>query len=343
MANELTTLSTLAVEIDALNEQANIFANQAVIYAAKSGQKLLLAKAQCNHGEFKSWLDENCKLSYSTAKRYMQLATTRPELLNDSNGATSRLMPSISQMIELLSADEKVNKVVTAKIESGEDVTIKEIQRLKKEAADLLAEKESTQKDLMFTKSMLEAESTKYQAASRQRDELRDNQQQIIDAKLSEERAKLVLENHQAIAEAKREHDNTKSEIERLKREQTKAISDGIGKKMLELDNEIRSKEQSVLTLENRTNELLETKRSLDKEVGLIQVHKQAFEAASKELHAFTISFAEAHDTREIPAECFNDWQSLHYGISKLKKQMGQWFDDKAPKDTEALIGELVD
>jgi len=341
MANELTTLLTLAVEIDALNEQANIFANQAVIYAAKSGQKLLLAKAQCNHGQFKSWLDENCKLPYSTANKYMKLATARPELLT-SNVPLTVLLPSITQMMELMTADESVNEVVTAKIESGEDVTIKEIQRLKKEAADLLAEKESTQKDLMFTKSMLEAESTKYQAASRQRDELRDNQQQIIDAKLSEERAKLVLENHQAIAEAKREHDNTKSEIERLKREQAKAISDGIGKKMLELDNEIRSKEQSVLTLENRTNELLETKRSLDKEVGLIQVHKQAFEAASKELHAFTTSFAEAHDTREIPAECFNDWQSLYYGISKLKKQMGQWFDDKAPRDAEALIGELV-
>ena len=44
---------------------------------------------------------------------------SKPELLNDSNVATSRLMPSISQMIELLSADEKVNEAV-AKIESGE-------------------------------------------------------------------------------------------------------------------------------------------------------------------------------------------------------------------------------
>lgn len=339
MVNELTTLSTLAVEINLLNEQVEHHKNQAVIYAARTGEKLLLAKAQCKHGEFGNWLKENCTVSPSYANSFMKLSTDMPQLLNSHSSVNIGL----KQAIALLNAPEEIREEVTAKIESGEDVTIKEIQRLKKEAADLLAEKESTQKDLMFTKSMLEAESTKYQAASRQRDELRDNQQQIIDAKLSEERAKLVLENHQAIAEAKREHDNTKSEIERLKREQTKAISDGIGKKMLELDNEIRSKEQSVLTLENRTNELLETKRSLDKEVGLIQVHKQAFEAASKELHAFTTSFAEAFDTREIPAECFNDWQSLHYGISKLKKQMGQWFDDKAPKDTEALIGELVD
>jgi hypothetical protein len=143
--NELTTLSTLAVEIDALNEQANIYANQAVIYAAKSGQKLLLAKAQCVHGQFKTWMDENCKLSYTTAKKYMQLVTSRPDLLN-SNRPLTGVLPSISQMIELLSADEEVNEVVTAKIEAGEDVTIKEIQRLKKEAADLAKSKQTAEK-----------------------------------------------------------------------------------------------------------------------------------------------------------------------------------------------------
>ena len=120
MSNDthLTNLQTLAVEIDALNEQANIFANQAVIYAAKSGQKLLLAKAQCNHGEFKSWLDENCNLSYSTASKYMRLATARPELLN-SNVPLTALLPSVTQMMELMTADESVNEVVTAKIENG--------------------------------------------------------------------------------------------------------------------------------------------------------------------------------------------------------------------------------
>ena len=38
----------------------------------------------------------------------------------------------LSQAIELLSAPEEIREEVTAKIEAGEDVTIKEIQRLKK-------------------------------------------------------------------------------------------------------------------------------------------------------------------------------------------------------------------
>jgi hypothetical protein len=356
--NELTSLSTLTVEIDALNEQANIYANQALVYAAKCGQKLLLAKAQCNHGQFKSWLDENCKTSYTVAKKYMRLAADMPQLL-DSKGAASPLL-GLSQAIELLSATEEVKTEVTTRIEAGEDVTIKEIQRLKKEAVDLLAEKQVVQNYLISKTQQAEELQRKVnfqaltvESVEKQNTELRNRDQSLIDAKVSEEKVKLLLENSAAMQAKQKEIDDAKdalsalnelkiAEINKLKNEQDKAITDGIGKKMLELDSEIRSKEQSIYVLEKRTVELLATYSSLDKEVGLIQVHKQILESAKTELQAFTISFAEAFDTAEIPTECFGDWQSIHYAIKKISKQLDEFIGDNSPIESSALIGELV-
>ncbi len=59
----------------------------------------------------------------------MRLAKECPQFLN-SNLASTPILPSVTQMIELLSAPEEVKTEVMAKIEAGEDVTVKEIQRL---------------------------------------------------------------------------------------------------------------------------------------------------------------------------------------------------------------------
>ena len=132
--NELTTLSTLAVEINLLNEQVEHHKNQAVIYAARTGEKLLLAKAQCKHGEFGVWLKENCTVSQNYANKFMRLSTEMPQLLNCDSSNNLNL----TQAIALLDTNDEIREEVTAKIEAGEDVTIKEIQRLKAENKAIL-------------------------------------------------------------------------------------------------------------------------------------------------------------------------------------------------------------
>ena len=180
MSNELTTLSTLAVEIDALNEQANIYANQALVYAAKCGQKLLLAKAQCNHGQFKSWLDENCRTSYTNAKNYMQLASKMPELLK---GQTSDLL-KLSQAISLLNAPEEVKTEVLERIENGDDVSTREIQRLKKEATEAQAKLDQANKRQMELVQKVDAKQEEIATLKNKNWKLENQQQQIIEAKL---------------------------------------------------------------------------------------------------------------------------------------------------------------
>lgn len=337
MSNELTALLTLAVEIDALNEQANIYANQAVIYAAKSGQKLLLAKAQCNHGQFKSWLDENCKLSYSTAKNYMRLATNHPELLNDSKGHTSVLL-GLRQAIELLNAPEEVKTEVTAKIEAGEDVTVKEIQRLKKEAADNKALLDEKQKRLDW----LEMDS---KAVKKQNDQLRNDLAFKVEAKanekLEQERAGLILENQQAIAEAKREAENAKGEIERLKKDQAQAIKDGVQIELSRIENEIHKKEIALKGLSERVDVLQQTKNSLDEEVGALQTHKNAIEKVKDNLSFLTVNFTNAFDTACIPVDVMPEWESVFYALTKLQKQMAGFLAENRD-NVRAIEGELV-
>jgi hypothetical protein len=347
--NELTTLSTLAVEIDALNEQANIYANQAVIYAAKSGQKLLLAKAQCNHGEFKTWLNENCKLSYTTAKKYMQLVAARPDLL-DSNRPLTGVLPSITQMIELLSADESVNEVVTAKIEAGEDVTIKEIQRLKKEAADLKIEQQSILLNLAGANDKIKEKQKRInwleidrKGVIEQNDELRNRDQAVIDAKVAEAKAQLILENQQAIADAKRERDNAQSKIERLKKERDVKIKNGIEKGLQDLDVEIRQKQSAIDYQKSEIEKLSQIKREIDVEVGALAIHKKAIERIKDNLSFLGVSFSDAFETNVIPSEVSGEWDAIFYAVSKLKKKMAEWRDSTAPLESAAIIGELVD
>ncbi len=67
------------------------------------------------------------------AIRYMKIARTFPELLN-SSGATSHL--KLSQAIELLNAPDEVQEEVIKRVESGEQITVKEIQELKRQARE---------------------------------------------------------------------------------------------------------------------------------------------------------------------------------------------------------------
>lgn len=136
------SLKDLAVEINLLNEQVEHSKSQALIFAARTGEKLLMAKAQCKHGEFGAWLSDNCTVSQSYANSFMKIAVEMPHLLI-SNSQTSVNL-SLNQTIELLSATNEVKNEVTAKLEAGENVTVNKIKQIKKqskkvESADLVA------------------------------------------------------------------------------------------------------------------------------------------------------------------------------------------------------------
>lgn len=343
MSNELTPLSTLAVEIDALNEQANIYANQALIYAAKSGQKLLLAKAQCNHGEFKSWLDENCKIPYSTAQKYMRLATARQDLVN-SNSPSTAILPSITQMIELLSAPEEVKTEVTAKIEAGEDVTVKEIQRLKKEAAEAKEKLEQSNKRQMELAQRLDEKQGEIAKLMDKNWKAENQQQQIIEAKLGEERAKLILENSNALQQVERERDNAQAELERLKKEQAKAIKDGVFSEIQKCKTEIDQLEYRRESLQKQTADLSKARDLLEKENGIVKQHLESISTIGEAIQDIKCALYLAEERGAIPVELINEWSALNYALSGVSKEFVTFCNRESHViNSDILINNLSD
>lgn len=91
-------------------------------------QEKLEAKAGVAHGEWLPWLEKNCRVSQPQASRYMSVAKNYPELSNP-NYSPGNNMPGIKQAIALLTADEETKAIVQEKLEAGETVTVKEIER----------------------------------------------------------------------------------------------------------------------------------------------------------------------------------------------------------------------
>jgi hypothetical protein len=73
-------LAQHAAAIAEHHRQARMHAAQAVEHARLAGEALLAAKAALPHGQWESWLLENCELSVRTAQAYMRLSSRLKEL-----------------------------------------------------------------------------------------------------------------------------------------------------------------------------------------------------------------------------------------------------------------------
>ncbi|MFG1433380.1 DUF3102 domain-containing protein [Xanthobacter sp. V2C-8] len=65
---------TLPEAINAAHDAAKGAGKTMLLKAKETGDLLLQAKAECAHGAFKAWVEENCAFSYRTAARYIQVA-----------------------------------------------------------------------------------------------------------------------------------------------------------------------------------------------------------------------------------------------------------------------------
>jgi len=116
--NELVTLKSLALEINNYHRSALHHSEQAVVYAAHCGQKLLEAKAACQHGEWLQWLKVNCAVRKAQANKYMRLAREMPELI-DSKKQSSVFLPGIDAAIALLSAPDEIKEEFKEAVAEG--------------------------------------------------------------------------------------------------------------------------------------------------------------------------------------------------------------------------------
>ena len=73
-------LDKLAAQINDLHRQAESAMRTGLEHALEAGRLLLEAKAQCTHGEWGAWIDDNCEFSDRTARAYMRIARLLPKL-----------------------------------------------------------------------------------------------------------------------------------------------------------------------------------------------------------------------------------------------------------------------
>ncbi len=291
----LTALTTLAVKINALNEQANYHANQALVFAAKCGEKLLFAKAECNHGEFKAWLENNCSVSYSHAKNFMRIAKEMPELLNPKG--QSIVFLNVTQAIELLNAPEEIKADVIERVENGEDVTVKEIQRLKREALELAEKHKAVQTELNTVK-------TQYDFSKQRVEHLNSTIELKVNEIVAKKSADLIMQNQQQFQELTVKLENAKADLEQTKKEHEKDVKNRVSHELKKFDNEVDAKQSKIAFLER-------VKSELDSEVGNLVIHKEAIKNAKEYLSFLSGAFGDAFETGTIPPETCIEWQKL--------------------------------
>jgi Protein of unknown function (DUF3102) len=96
---EINWLSDLARRIDAEHAEVGQALRSALGHAIAAGELLIAAKRQVKHGEWRPWIEANCKVPARTARHYMALARRRRRLC-DQNG---NLLPiSVHDAVEAI-------------------------------------------------------------------------------------------------------------------------------------------------------------------------------------------------------------------------------------------------
>jgi chromosome segregation ATPase len=356
MSNELA-VQERAVRIARVKmrgEQLATMEAQYVLVAAKTGEDLLWLKANCEHGEFKiEFAKEFPELNYPRATQWMKIAKEFPELLDDSKVAPVQLL-EYTKIIELLNAPEEIKDAVIERVENGEDVSKREIQRLKKEADDLAKAKQTAEKELFNANEQLKEATAKVNfqkltvdAINQQNDDLRNTITAQITAgvaeKLAVEREAMMQKNIDAIHAAEEKAKQAQSDLEKLKKEQAQAIKDGVKTELSKLDSEIRGKESVISMYQKDIEKLNKTKSELDLEVGALVTHNESIKTFKDYLLVLLGEFNNASDTHTIPIETLNDWKSIESALFDITNKVSAWLKNNSPSVNQGAIeGELV-
>lgn len=74
LGGSLTHLPFVAGIINEAHRQVQFHGRSMLMEAKAAGEALLFAKGLVKHGEFKAWVEANCRCSYETARQYLRVA-----------------------------------------------------------------------------------------------------------------------------------------------------------------------------------------------------------------------------------------------------------------------------
>lgn len=244
--------SQWAAEINLLHEAAEQHASQAVVYAARCGEKLIQAKASLGHGEWLPWLEASCRVKERQARKYMKLAREMPELLDPNRHSSADLL-GINHAIALLTADEEVKTEIQSRLDAGESVTVREIEQLKRE----LKQVEATRNQLVQKVDQIEERNRALDlnlAAASEREqrsyrELRETQQRIDE--LAESKANQAIESVRGdLKSAQDQVESLKQSLRQAEEERKTAIQRGVNYGLAQRQEELNRIEHDIQAAE---------------------------------------------------------------------------------------------
>ncbi len=205
------------------------------------------------------------------------------------------------------------------------------------------------QVELLETES-LRAENEKLQnellKAQQAADDLRNQQAQIIEAKvsaaISTERADLVVENSSAIQSLEKQLSDAQDKIAQQKKELEKSIKDSVARELGKMETEINQTRYRIEMYERDLNDLKKVKLELDAEVGALAVHTEAIKEIQSNLSSLALHFSDAFDTNTMPPKTTNDWQKIKGALQKLMIELDDFVNQHSAIDGAVLVGELV-
>jgi len=131
------------------------------------GQDLILIKAELGHGNFEKWIKINFEMKRMTAHNIMQVAERF-----GSNIQLLYISPTILYELAAPSTPDSVIEEVTAKVEAGETVSVKEVKELKRQAKETEEENKRIHQELSVNKQMVNFLKKDIEEFNQERDQL---------------------------------------------------------------------------------------------------------------------------------------------------------------------------
>jgi hypothetical protein len=131
------------------------------------GQDLILIKAELGHGNFEKWIKINFEMKRMTAHNIMQVAERF-----GSNIQLLYISPTILYELAAPSTPDSVIEEVTAKVEAGEKVSVKEVQALKRQIKEEQELKDKIHHELSVNKQMVNYLKKDIEEFNQERDQL---------------------------------------------------------------------------------------------------------------------------------------------------------------------------
>lgn len=242
---------------------------------------------------------------------------------------TNEIPESHTRELANLPNDDAMREVYDRVSAENEKITAKAIQDAVNEWK---AKHDAVQSDLL--------------AAQQAADDLRNQQTQIIDVKVSAaiatERADLVVENSAAIQALEKQLSDANDKIAQQKKDYDKEVKDGVARELGKMETEINQTRYRIEMYERDLNDLKKVKSELDAEVGALAVHTEAIKEIQSNLSSLALHFSDAFDTNTMPPKTTNDWQKIKGALQKLMIELDDFVNQHSAIDGAVLVGELV-